>query len=73
MIWAFQKGSQQTRCEVRRQADGDAYEFVVTRADGKVDVEQYENPTRLIERSVAYLDGLRQEGWQAVPLDAGIV
>lgn len=68
MIWAFERDGRQTRCEVRREADGEAYEFLVTRGDGTVDVEKFDDPTALIDRSVSYLDSLRQDGWKPVPI-----
>jgi hypothetical protein len=32
-----------------------------------VDVERFDDPTALIDRSIVYLDRLRQDGWQPVP------
>ncbi len=67
MIWSFQRKGAQTRCEVRREIDGDGFEFLVTHPNGKVDVERFDDPSALIDRSVAYLDRLRQDGWRPVP------
>lgn len=66
MIWSFERGSEQARCEVRRQVEGDGYELVITRPDSET-VERFDDPAALIDRSVAYLDALRREGWNPVP------
>lgn len=66
MIWSFQRGGEQRRCEVRRDVEGEAYQFVITHPDGAEHVEQFDDPAALIDRSIAYLDSLRQEGWVPV-------
>lgn len=67
MIWLFERNGEQARCEVRREATGEGYELVISRPDGANDVERFDDPSALIDRSVAYLDRLRREGWNPVP------
>lgn len=67
MIWLFERAGKRTRCEVRREAEGEGYEFVVTPEAGGEHVERFDDPVALIDRSVTYLDGLRREGWNPVP------
>jgi hypothetical protein len=65
MIWSFSKGAQQLTCEIRREIDGDEYEFVVTATDGSAQVTRFTDPTGLIEHSTSYLEQLVRDGWRA--------
>ncbi len=67
MIWAFHRRGEQVRCEVRREANGDGYEFALTRVDGVEEIEHFDDASALIERSVACLERLRHDGWVPAP------
>ena len=64
MIWFFERQESRLIYEIRRQADGDDYELVVTYPDGRQDVEHFADPHALIERSQSLQDSLRAQGWQ---------
>jgi hypothetical protein len=64
MIWFFERQESRLLYEIRRQADGDDYELVVTFPDGRQEVEQFRDPHALIERSQRLQDALRAQGWQ---------
>jgi hypothetical protein len=65
MIWTFERGSERTSCEIRRDADGQYYEFVVTGPDGAPRLERYEEPSEVIARSVDVMRGLIEAGWRS--------
>ena len=65
MIWAFEKHGQRLRCEIRRAPDGQDYEFVVCEGDGAEQVEQFDDPTIMIARSVEFFRRLLDDGWQS--------
>ena len=67
MIWSFDRQGQQLRCEIRRDMDGQFYEFVVTKPDGEEQTERYEDPSEVIARSV--MRGLMEEGWRSLSSD----
>jgi hypothetical protein len=64
MIWFFERRDDRLLYEIRRQADGDDYELAVTFPDGKQEVEKFDDPQALIERSHRLQDSLRAQGWQ---------
>lgn len=64
MIWFFERHDSRLLYEIRRQADGDDYELVVTYPDGRQEVEHYDDPHALIQRSQRLQDTLRAQGWQ---------
>ncbi len=64
MIWFFERHDARLLYEIRRQADGDDYELVVTYPDGRQEVEHFADPHALIERSQRLQDALRAQGWQ---------
>ncbi|HEX9367550.1 MAG TPA: hypothetical protein VF921_13040 [Vicinamibacterales bacterium] len=63
MIWFFERNDARLLYEIRRQADGDDYELVVTFSDGRQEVEKFGDPHALIERSKRLQDALRAQGW----------
>ncbi|HEY3382431.1 MAG TPA: hypothetical protein VGK32_11725 [Vicinamibacterales bacterium] len=65
MIWSFERGGQSQRCEIRRDADGQIYEFVITKPDGVEQSERFDEPSALIARSVEYLRALIEDGWRS--------
>ncbi len=70
MIWSFERQGESLRCEIRREADGQYYEFVVARPDGSEQTEHFEDPSEVIARSVDVMQRLIQEGWRSPNLDA---
>ena len=73
MIWFFERKDARLLYEIRRHPDGDDYELVVTFPDGQQEVEKFEDPHALIERSERLQDTLRAEGWAPpVPVSRGV-
>jgi hypothetical protein len=70
MIWAFERQGQQLRCEIRRDLDGQYYEFVVTNPDGSEAAERYDDPSEVIAKSIDVMRSLLEEGWRSPALDA---
>jgi len=70
MIWSFERQGQSLRCEIRRDMDGQYYEFVVTKPDGAEQTERYEDPSEVIARSIDMMRGLIEEGWRSPSPDA---
>jgi hypothetical protein len=64
MLWFFERRDDRLLYEIRRHADGDDYELVVTFPDGKQEVEKFADPHALIERSQRLQDSLRAQGWR---------
>jgi hypothetical protein len=64
MIWLFDRGGQKLQYEICRQDDGTGYLLVMSTTDGRRRVEQVARPTELIEKSVAQMRRLRDEGWK---------
>ncbi len=69
MIWSFERQGVTRRCEIRRDTDGQYYEFVTTDPDGLEQAERFEDPSDLIARSVDFMRGLIDDGWRP-PQDA---
>jgi len=65
MLWFFEKQDAWLHYEIRRQADGDAYELVITHPDGRQDVERYGKPSDVVERSKRLQQALKEAGWHA--------
>jgi hypothetical protein len=63
MIWFFDRNGQKLRCEITRERAVGRYRVVITRPDGSESVEEVDQPTDLIDRSVELLNTLRGEGW----------
>lgn len=64
MIWFFERHQSRLRYEIRRQTDGHAYELVITHPDGRQEVEQFNDPIELLDRSHRLQSMLRADGWQ---------
>jgi hypothetical protein len=64
MIWFFDRNGEKLRYEISRdRSAGGRYRVVITRPDGTESVEEVDEPTTLIERSVKLMNSLRGEGW----------
>jgi hypothetical protein len=68
MLWFFERNDARLLYEIRRQVDGNDYELVLTFPDGRQEVEKYQDPQVLIERSQWLQASLRSQGW-APPLN----
>jgi len=64
MIWFFDRDGQKLRYEVSRDRIGGRYRVVITRPDGTESIEEVDEPTQLIERSVEIMNSLRGDGWR---------
>jgi len=64
MIWFFDRDGDRLRYEISHDRDSGCYRVVVTRPDGSESVEEVDQPTDLIERSVELMNNLRTEGWR---------
>ena len=64
MIWSFEREDATQRCEIRREVEGQYYEFVRTGPDGSEQIERFEDPSELIARSVDFMRGLLDSGWR---------
>jgi hypothetical protein len=62
MIWFFDRDGERLRYEIQRERG--RYRVVITRPDGTESIEEVEEPTELIERSVQLMNSLRGEGWK---------
>ncbi|RPJ79123.1 MAG: hypothetical protein EHM13_13795 [Acidobacteria bacterium] len=67
MIWTFARNNERTRCEIRRDPDHQDYEFIVTTADGAPEIERFDDPDALIDRSVLCFQALFEGGWRPEP------
>jgi len=63
MIWFFDRDGERLRYEIMRDKSG-RYRVVITRPDGSESVEEVDEPTALIERSVQLMNSLRGDGWK---------
>jgi hypothetical protein len=66
VIWFFDRDGQTLRYEVTRDRTAGRYRLVITRPDGSESVEEVDQPTELIERSVQVMNSLRGDGWHVI-------
>ncbi len=64
MIWFFDKNGERLRYEISHDRADGRYRVVITRPDGSESIEEVDEPTELIERSVKLMNSLRSEGWR---------
>ena len=64
MIWFFDKDGARLRCEISRDRNAGRYQLIITLPDGSESVEEVDEPTELIERSVELMNSLRGDGWR---------
>jgi hypothetical protein len=64
MIWFFDRNGEKLRYEITRDRRDGRYRVVITRPDGSESVEEVDEPTELIERSVQFMNSLRGDGWR---------
>ena len=63
MIWFFDRDGEKLRCEISRERADGRYRLVITHPDGTESIEEVDEPTELIERSVRLMNSLRSDGW----------
>jgi hypothetical protein len=63
VIWFFDRDGEKLRYEITRDRVAGRYRLVITRPDGSESVEEVDQPTELIERSVQLMNSLRGDGW----------
>ena len=63
MIWFFDRNGEKLRYEISRDRADGVYRVVITLPDGTESVEEVDEPTLLIERSVEIMNTLRSDGW----------
>ncbi len=64
MIWFFDRDGDRLRYEISHDRVTGCYRLIVTHPDGSESVEELDQPTELIERSVELMNSLRTEGWR---------
>ena len=64
MIWFFDRNGEILRYEISHDRSNGLYRVVNTHPDGSESVEEVDEPTELIERSVALMNSLRGDGWK---------
>jgi hypothetical protein len=63
VIWFFDRNGEKLRYEICRDRVDGHYRVVITHPDGTESVEEVDEPTQLIERSVQLMNSLRVDGW----------
>jgi hypothetical protein len=64
VIWFFDRDGEKLRYEISHDRINGRYRVVITHPDGTESVEEVDEPTELIERSVELMNSLRGEGWR---------
>jgi hypothetical protein len=64
MIWFFDRNGEKLRYEISHDRHNGRYRVVITQPDGSESVEEVDEPTVLIERSVELMNSLRGDGWK---------
>jgi len=63
MIWFFDRNGEKLRYEIKRDRTDGRYRVVITHPDGTESIEEVDEPTALIKRSVELMNSLRGDGW----------
>ena len=63
IIWFFDREGERLRYEISRDRAVGRYRVVITNPDGSESIEEVDEPTELIERSVQLMNSLRGDGW----------
>jgi hypothetical protein len=64
MLWFFEKEDARVHYEIRSQSDGFGLELVITREDGREQIEKYPDARAVSERSRLLHDSLIATGWR---------
>jgi hypothetical protein len=68
MLWFFRKENARVHYEIRREPVGDDFELVITREDGRQQIEKFRDARAVVQRSQLLHDSLIASGWR--PPDA---
>jgi hypothetical protein len=63
MIWFFDRDGERLRYEISRDRTAGRYRVIITRPDGSESIEEVDEPSELIDRSVELMNSLRGDGW----------
>jgi hypothetical protein len=63
MIWFYERGPEQLRCEMRVSIDGDGFELIVNWPNGHVHTEHYTEQGRLLRRWCELDRAWEAQGW----------
>jgi hypothetical protein len=63
MIWLFDRDGEKLQYEISRDRTDGRYRVVITHPDGSESVEEVDEATALIERSIELMNALRGDGW----------
>jgi hypothetical protein len=63
MLWLFDRDGEKLRYEINRDRSAGRYRLIITKPDGSESVEEVDQATMLIERSVQLMNSLRSDGW----------
>jgi hypothetical protein len=63
MLWCFTRGAAQIDVEVHRRAPDGRYTLEVTFPDGTERVENFDEPAKLVTRTLSVQQKLIEEGW----------
>jgi hypothetical protein len=72
MLWFFRKQNAHVQYEIRRHGERDEFELVITREDGRQQIETFADARAAVERSQLLHDSLIASGWRP-PEAAGSV
>ena len=64
VIWFFDRNGERLRYEITRDRVGNRYRLVITNPDGSESIEEVDEPTALVQRSVQLINSLRHDGWR---------
>ena len=64
VIWFFDRDGERLRYEILRDRAGNRYRLVITQPDGSESIEEVDEPTALVQRSVQLINSLRHDGWR---------
>ena len=63
MIWFFDRDGERLRYEINRDRRAGRYRVIITKPGGSESVEEVDEPSELIQRSVDLMNSLRGDGW----------
>lgn len=63
MVWFFKRGAAQIDVEVHRHLQRGGYTLEVTFPDGTERIEHFDDPARLVTRTLAVQQRLIEDGW----------
>ena len=64
MLWIFERKGERMRCEIRRDGSGSGYEMIVSSPDGSQRMEQFDDTSDLIKRTLDFQRDLLENGWR---------